>query len=388
MKKKLHNIVTIITQNYLSVIHATYTMIRNTLIDSFISLVKIDATSKNEKVVVDFIKEYLEDTGFQIETDNSFEVTGSNTGNLIIKVGTGGDFMLTSHLDTAMTTQNQIPEVDDKKIKSNGKTILGGDNRAGVCVLINLLKLVSQDPSKYKDFTICFTTCEETTLAGSKNLHPGGNIKRGFVFDSSLRPGNFIYSACGAKRFQITVIGRAAHSGIEPENGINAIEILCKGVANVQQGRIDETTTANIGLIAGGLGVNIVPERATITGEVRSFDEEKVEEIAFKIYDTVGVEAFNLGATIDYDSEWDFKPYVIDEDDLTFLEISEAIKKSGLTPVPKISLGGSDANSYNENGIKSVNIGIGAQKPHSNEEFILIEDLEKAFEIALNLVKK
>ncbi|MBE2281083.1 MAG: M20/M25/M40 family metallo-hydrolase, partial [Ignavibacteriaceae bacterium] len=166
------------------------------------------------------------------------------------------------------------------------------------------------------------------------------------------------------------------------------IEILCKGVANVQQGRIDETTTANIGLISGGAGVNIVPERAAITGEVRSFNEEKVEEIAFKIYDTIGVEAFNLGATIDYDSEWDFKPYELDETDLTYLEISEAIKKAGLVPVPKISLGGSDANSYNESGIKSVNIGIGAQKPHSNEEFILIEDLEKSFEIALNLVKK
>ncbi len=204
----------------------------------------------------------------------------------------------------------------------------------------------------------------------------------------AYRPGNFVYSSCGSLGFKIKVIGKASHSGIAPEKGINSLQIAAKAISNLPLGRIDDETTINIGILKGGTAVNVIPEITELDGEIRSFDIDKVESY-FKIcLDTFKREAEGLGGKIEFDSVWDFKPYSVPEDSYVFKEIKSALEKVGLKPAPRISLGGSDANSLNENGIVSVNLGIGAQNPHSNDEFVYIEDLVKNVEIALELVKE
>jgi tripeptide aminopeptidase len=244
------------------------------------------------------------------------------------------------------------------------------------------------DKIPVKDFTVAFTTCEETTLFGSKHLGLNGQIKYGFVFDSGYRPGNFIYSACGALGFKIKVIGKASHSGIAPEKGINSLQIVSKAISQLPLGRIDDESTMNIGILKSGSAVNVIPEIAELDGEVRSFDVTKVEKYFNLALDIFNKEAEQVGGKIEVDSFWDFKPYTVSENSLVFKETFRVLEKVGLKPTPKISLGGSDANSLNEKGIESVNLGIGAQNPHSNDEFIFIEDLVKSAEIALELVKK
>jgi tripeptide aminopeptidase len=188
--------------------------------------------------------------------------------------------------------------------------------------------------------------------------------------------------------FKMKVIGKASHSGISPEKGINSLLIASKAISKLPLGRIDSESTMNIGILKGGSAVNVIPEVTELDGEVRSFDVKKVEEY-FKItLDRFKKEADTLGGKIEVDSFWDFKPYTIPESSYVFEETIRVLKKVGLEPTPKISLGGSDANSLNEKGIQSVNLGIGAQNPHSNDEFIYIEDLVKSAEIALELVRK
>lgn len=358
------------------------------LIDLFIRIAKIDALSGNEKPLAEFIKSFLSKFNYNISEDDSKLFSGSNTGNLICKIGEGGSFIMTAHLDTARPTLNIKPKILEDKIVSSGDTVLGVDNRAGVTVLLFLLEKIAKEKIPVKDFTVVFTTCEETTLFGSKYLGVNGNIKYGFVFDSGYRPGNFIYSACGAMGFKMKVIGKASHSGISPEKGINSILIASRAINNLPLGRIDDESTMNIGILKGGSAVNVIPEITELDGEIRSFDLQKVEHYLNVTIAAFRKEADILGGKIEVESFWDFKPYTIPENSFVFKEIVRVMKQVGLNPIPKISLGGSDANSLNEKGIQSVNLGIGAQNPHSNDEFIFIEDLVKSAEIALELVKK
>lgn len=358
------------------------------LIDLFIRIAKIDALSGNEKPLAEFIKSFLAKFNYNISEDDSKLFSGSNTGNLICKIGEGGSFIMTAHLDTARPTLNIKPKILEDKIVSSGDTVLGVDNRAGVTVLLFLLEKIAKEKIPVKDFTVVFTTCEETTLFGSKYLGVNGNIKYGFVFDSGYRPGNFIYSACGAMGFKIKVIGKASHSGISPEKGINSLLIASRAINNLPLGRIDDESTMNIGILKGGSAVNVIPEITELDGEIRSFDLQKVEHYLNVTIAAFRKEADILGGKIEVESFWDFKPYTIPENSFVFKEIVRVMKQVGLNPIPKISLGGSDANSLNEKGIQSVNLGIGAQNPHSNDEFIFIEDLVKSAEIALELVKK
>jgi len=358
------------------------------LIDFFLEIAKINALSENEKPLADYIKSFLSKLNFQVEEDNSQQFTGSNTGNIICKVGNGGDFVLISHLDTARPTMNVNPIISDEKITSSGDTVLGVDNRVGVSVLLNLLERISREKIIVKDFTVAFTTCEESTLLGSKNLELDEKIKYGFVFDSGYRPGDFIYSACGSIGFSVKILGKASHSGISPENGINSMQVAAKVISQLPLGRIDEETTMNIGILKSGSAVNVIPELAELEGEIRSFNLQKVEDYFEEMKKLFYQEADKIGAKIEIMHFWDFLPYTISENSYSFKEISRVLTNVGLVPIPKISLGGSDANSLNGRGIQSVNIGIGAQNPHSNDEFIFIEDLLKTAEIAMELVKK
>ena len=358
------------------------------LIELFIQLAKIDALSGNEKPLADFIKTFLSDLGYKVEEDNAKTKTGSNSGNLICKVGNGGDFVLLSHMDTARTTINVKPIIQDDKITSSGDTVLGVDNRAGVSVLLYTLEKIAKEKIPVKDFTVAFTTCEETTLYGSQNLGVNGGIKKGFILDSGYRPGNFIYSACGAMGFEMKIIGRASHSGIAPEKGINAMQIAAKAISKLPLGRIDEETTMNIGILNSGSAVNVIPELAELEGEVRSFDLKKAESYFNLLSTTFKDEVESAGAKMELNYFWDFMPYTVPENSEVYNEIVRALKAVGLTPTPKISLGGSDANSLNGKGIQSINLGIGAQNPHANDEFIYIEDLVKSAEIAFELVRK
>ena len=360
----------------------------NRLLNLFLQLTQINALSGNEKPLADFIKKFLADLGLNVIEDNSKSKTGSDTGNLICQIGDGGDFVLLSHMDTARPTIDVKPIIKEDRIVSSGDTVLGVDNRAGVSVLLYTLEKIANEKIPVKDFTVAFTTCEETTLFGSQNLGVNGKIKKGYIFDSGYRPGNFICSACGAIAFKLKIIGRASHSGIAPEKGINAMRIAANAISKLPLGRIDEETTMNIGTLTSGSAVNVIPESAVLEGEVRSFDLKKAEKYFNLVANTFKEEAESANAKMELNHYWDFMPYTISESSEVYQELVRAIKAVGLTPNPQISLGGSDANSLNGRGIQSINLGIGAQNPHGNDEFIYIEDLVKSAEIALELVRK
>jgi tripeptide aminopeptidase len=357
------------------------------LVDSFIKIARIEGLSGKEKPIAFFIKSFLTSLNLNFIEDDSKEKTGSDTGNIICKIGNGGDFLLSCHMDTARSTRDMKPVFLEDRITSDGTTVLGIDNRVGVTVLLELIKKIITEKIPHQDFTVVFTTCEETTLGGSLNLQIDDNIKRAFVFDSYMSPGKYIASSVGAACYKIKVIGKAAHSGIAPEKGINALTITAEAITKVKFGKINSDTTCNIGVISGGTATNVVPDLIELDGEVRSKENEHVQKYVEEIKHVFEEVSAKHNGKVEFSWYWDFMPFNLSDSNKVILEIEEAIKKADLNPERVLSYGGSDANSYNGRGIEAVNIGIGAQNPHANNEFILLDDLDNAFLIALELVK-
>jgi tripeptide aminopeptidase len=356
------------------------------LIDLFLEVARIEGTSGHERAVADHVRRFLEGLGMEVHEDDAAALSGGNCGNLVARAGSGGDVVLMSHMDTARPSGQSRAIVHPDRITSDGTTVLGVDDRAGIAMLLHAAEQALRHGRGRKDFTLGFTVCEETTLVGSNTIRFDPAIRGAVLFDSSLRPGNFICRSYGCQHVLVTVHGRASHSGIAPEKGISAIAVAAKAIARLPLGRVDPETTANVGIIRGGSATNVVPEEAALDAEVRSVHPARVEELVARFRACFEEEAARAGARLEFRAEWDFMPYTVDESSVLFGRVATALAAVGLAPTPQVSAGGSDANSLNARGLPAINLGIGAQNPHGNDEFILLEDLEKGAAIALALL--
>ncbi len=357
-------------------------------ISLFMELVKISATSSREKPVADFIRTRLNGSSIKITEDQAYESGQGNSGNLICTFGNGGDTMLTCHMDTPLDTKDTVPVRHKDRITSDGSTLLGVDNRLGVTTLLRLLETASQNPEQFTDFTVVFTICEESTLGGSKALKQSEAITQAFVFDSSLRPGHYIKGSYGAMTWELTINGKSAHAGLAPEKGINAIHIASRIIQNLPNGRMDDKTTFNVAKINGGRASNVIPDKVVISGEIRSWKEEDVEAQVANLDKVAQEVCSDMQGSFSLNAEWVFEPFLIPEDASIINRIATHYKKLGLSSESHIAAGGSDANSFNKRGLPALNLGIGAQKPHSTEEFVLLEDMMINLELAKALVAK
>lgn len=360
------------------------------LIQIFLELSKIDAIAKAERPVADYIKFFFNRLNISVKEDFSAKRTFSNTGNLVIRIGSGrSEFAMIAHMDTAFPTTNVNPRVKPDKIASDGITPIGADDRVGIAVLLYAVEHALYNEIPIRDFALAFTTCGETTMAGAKALDFGGMIKTAYVFDAAYKPGVFINHTAGAKQFLIEVTGRSSNIAINPDKGINAISIAANAIAQLQLGMVEPEVTANIGRIDGGSYLNLIPEKSGVQGEVRSFDKELNNTVMHRIRRTFEKEVRkHKGAKLDVKTRWEYEPLLIPEDDPICLHAIEAIRRVGLVPIPEKSMAGSAASSLYMRKVKAINLGIGVQKPHAKDEFIMMEDFINITKIALELIKK
>ncbi len=357
------------------------------LIDLFIDLIKIDGVSKHERNVADFILEYLEKLGVSAEEDNAGLHIQGSSGNIIAHMlgdGQGIPIILAAHMDTVSSTLRLKPVIKNGKIQSDGETILGADDRAGIAAILEAINIIIENKIPHGPIELIFTVGEEQGLLGARNLDitkiQGKHV---FVFDSSDVLGNIVNKTPICKGFTIKVKGRPAHAGVEPEKGINAIKAAALGLSKLDLGRIDEDTTANVGIIRGGEGINIVPEEVTLEGEVRSFDRLRMKDTLNRIFAAFnGLEKVEVSNS----SELLFDLISVDEEDITARIIKETMEKCGYTPRFVRVGGGSDANAFGEKGLKALNIGIGCLNCHTKVEEIALKDLCSAANLGKELI--
>ena len=239
------------------------------------------------------------------------------------------------------------------------------------------------------NFVVVFTVAEEIGMFGAKHVDLSPyNIRMGFVFDCSKRPGVFIRSAVGCSLYTARFTGRPAHAGVSPEKGVSAIRMAALAVSRIAMGRLSPSMTSNVGTIRGGTATNVVAEECTIEGEVRAFEPADIDAHIGEIRDAFAEVAQNLGGQVHLDVSVDFSPFTLDPASEAFRLTEEVLSSLGLSPDPITYLGGSDANALNALGIPCVNLGIGAQNPHGNDEFILLEDLDASARIARELIRR
>lgn len=356
------------------------------LIGLFTEVARINGTSENERAVADHLRRFLENLGLKVHEDEAHRESGGNCGNLIARAGHGGDMALMAHMDTARPSGASTAILHNDRLTSDGTTVLGVDNRAGIAMLLFAAEKFLAQGAANPNFTLAFTVSEETSLAGSRFITFDPRIRMAVLFDSSHRPGNFICRSYGCQTIRATFRGRAAHSGIAPEKGINSIAAAARAISRLPLGRIDDEATSNVGIIRGGSATNVVPEETYLEAEVRSCRPERVDQIVAGFREVFAEEAARAGAALTIASRWDFEPYEVDEGSELYRRVAAALWAAGLDPCPRISAGGSDANSLNARGMPAINLGIGAQNPHGDDEFILLEDLEKGAQIALALL--
>jgi tripeptide aminopeptidase len=360
---------------------------RDLIVKKFLDLAVIEGTPLHEKRVATYVRKELARSGILTE-ELAINVDGAESGNILCTLPSTDlrkpVTLLCAHLDTVQSTNDLKPVVEEDRIRSDGSTILGADNRAGVAALIYLLQAVHEESLPTKNVAVLFTVAEEIGMVGAQNIDTTrfGEIESVFVFDCSRRPGIFIQHCYGCLKFILSVRGKSAHAGVAPEKGINAIAITAAIIASLRQGKLEDEATLNIGTIQGGNATNVVPSSVRCDGEIRGPSMESIDYHFDAMKHTADHIAQKSGGSVSIEGSLAFAPFYIGENSKPFRQAASIIRRAGLEPQPIRYTGGSDANAFNAMGIPAINLGIGAQQPHSTDEFILIGDLVKTAELA------
>ena len=366
-------------------------MDKERVLKAFIELAKIDSPSWAEGRIAAHLEQELQVMGFTVGFDGSAEAVGSDTGNLIARLpGTApGRIMLAAHMDNVEPCEGIEPVVgDDGVVRSQGDTVLGADDKAGVAAILEAVRSVLEAGRPRPEIHVLFTTCEEQSLLGAKALPDGvfeGDIPC-FVLDADGAPGTLVIGAPYHYSFQATFTGKAAHAGVEPEAGRSAIQMAACAIAAMELGRLDGDTTANVGMVEGGRAVNIVPDLCTVSGECRSLYADKAEALRARITQALEEGAQRFGGAADVQWELDYPGILYSDDDPLVAKAAEVAQAVGLVPRLVFSGGGADTNVLATKGTRPLTLGIGMKDFHSLTEHIAVKDLEDTARFAEALI--
>jgi tripeptide aminopeptidase len=352
-------------------------------------LVQIDSPSRGEIAMAERVRTVLEACGFDIQDDGS----GPSCGNVIGRLNPVGDtrdrLLFCAHLDVVEPCRGVRPSLQNGRIVSDGRTVLGADAKAGVAAMLEVAQII-RDLSLEAwagPLEFLLTWGEEVGHAGAKALGPEALASRyGFVLDALLPTGCIITAAPGYDAFVVRVRGRAAHAGVEPERGISAIAVAAHAIDSLQWGRLDAETTANIGLISGGSVRNAVPEYVELEGEVRSLDPGLLQQRGRAISDAFSRAAATFGAQVDVDLHSVYRGYRLGVDAPSVDIARRAWESIGGTARLEAIGGGSDANELHAAGLECCVLGIGAEACHSVREHIPVDELVRLTEWVLAII--
>jgi tripeptide aminopeptidase len=360
------------------------------LVRRFEELVRVYSPSRNEREIMDYIKRQVAELGYDAFEDNANETIDGNAGNVIVTVkgnADGPSVMISAHVDNVEPCKDVEPVIEDGVIKSKGDTILGADDKAGVAAMLELLSVMAESGFKHSGVQLVFTISEEIGLHGAKALDMSkSSVDYAYILDAEGPVGTVVIAAPYQDSFEVEYKGRAAHAGVNPEYGINAIVAASKAICGMKLGRIDDETSANVGIIDGGRAGNIVPDSANVFAECRSIDKSKLETQAHHMIECFKVGADEVGADVMIRRIRPYNGYLVSNDDPIVKNVFKAAEKIGMQPNAMKSGGGSDTNVYAANGISAVNLGVGYERVHSAEESISISALVSLAKLLVVLV--
>ncbi|BAE82901.1 M20/M25/M40 family metallo-hydrolase [Desulfitobacterium hafniense] len=364
------------------------------LIASFCDLVAIDSLSYRERDMADELLRRLKRLGFEVWEDDAGPKIGGSAGNIIAKLKGIVDkeaLLFTAHMDTVQPGTAKTPLLSGKRIHTDGTTVLGGDDAAGIACILEMAASLREHKLDHGDIYVIFTVAEEMGLQGAKNLNPAVMEKvkanYGFVLDDAGKAGGVVAAAPAHVKRHITIRGKSAHAGVEPEKGIDAVRIMAEAVYHMQLGRLDEETTANLGMIKGGEAGNTVCGQLEILGEVRSRNPEKLTKQLKAMQRGFEEAARNWGGAVEFEDELLYGAIDLRRHpDLQKL-LEKAAEKIGLPMDYHSSGGGSDANILNSLGFPCVTLSSAFYAMHTVQEYVDIEEMIRLTEFMLSITQ-
>ncbi|WP_291258989.1 M20/M25/M40 family metallo-hydrolase [Fusobacterium sp.] len=364
---------------------------RERMINNFIEMARISSPSLKEREMADYVKKQLQDLGMEVFEDGAGEKEGGNAGNIIGILRNLGKkrILLSAHMDTVLPCDKVNPIIENGIIKSDGTTVLGGDDKAGIANIIEAIRTIKENNLDHPEIIVVFSIAEEIGLLGAKNF----DIEKyspnyTFVLDSSGKPGIGIIQTPFSAKGKMKIIGKPAHAGIAPENGINALTVAAHAITKIKLGRIDSETTSNIGVVRGGEAVNIVMPEVTLQYEARSFSGEKLDNLLTETDRVFKEMCKEFGAEFENGVTKGYSGYRLEDSEEILNIFRKACAQVEVECVTKPTGGGSDSNIYNEKGYKALTIGIGMTKVHTKDEYIEIEDMVKTANLVVEILKE
>jgi len=350
------------------------------MVEQFMEMVCIDSESGNEARFIEYLRPELEKLGAEAQTDDY--------GNLIAKLpGKKSDvtdpILLSCHADTVQPGVGIEPVLEGGVIRSAGDTILGADDKAGIAEMLEALRIAPVRPP----VEVAISRQEEVGLLGVKNLdYSRITARRGFLLDNDTLD-TIVIGGPSYFAIDVAITGRSAHAGMEPEKGINAIAAAARAIGGLKLGRLDEETTANVGVIRGGITRNGVPESCTFLAECRSLDHAKAQRLADAMVATIRERAETTGATVEITVDNLCRAVDIPEDAPTVRIAKRALRTVGIEARTTFITGFTDASIYNNHGIEMAVVGIGAREEHATTEHIHVADMEKALKMLVEILR-
>jgi tripeptide aminopeptidase len=362
---------------------------RERLLDDFVRLCEIESPSRNERAVADAVRAELEGLGLQVEEDGTGSETGSNAGNLLARIaGPEGarTILLCAHLDTVPLAGPVEVRQENGVLTNRHEAILGADNKAAVATILAAARRLEIEGAPV-GVELLFTTCEEHALAGAKAFDPARlRSEFGYVFDHASPIGELVTASPTYYRLEADFRGRAAHAGIRPEDGHNAIVAAAKAIAALEIGRLDESTTANVGQIEGGTAANVVAERCKVVLEARSLDDARAGDVVSAMVDAISASASDLECDVETAVERLFRGYKLARTAPVVEVAAEALRSTGIEPVYINTGGGSDANALIPAGLPVLNMANGTARNHQPDESVTVDALETTLDLTLAIV--
>ncbi len=363
---------------------------RDPLVELFLKLVSIDSESFKEGEAARFVVDLLQGWGVKVGRDRAGRAIGSDADNLYVKLPSrvkAPPLLLSAHLDTVSPGSGVRPVVGRRTIRSAGRTVLGADDKAGVAIILDILRDAAEGRLRAGPLEALFSIAEEEGVLGIRHARLGRlKARQALVLDGTGEAGVIVNAAPAHDVLDFVFRGRRAHAGVEPEKGVNAISGAARAVARMKLGRLDAETTANIGIIEGGCATNIVPEEVRVRGEVRSRNPAKLERQRERMIEAArAVE--EEGLEVEVRVERAYEGYLVPASDPLVRTIKRAGAAEGLRMRVRPSGGGSDANFLNASGIRAVVLNTGAYEPHSEREYLDLAEFKRSSAVCRRVVE-
>lgn len=360
---------------------------RRRLHDTFTTLCRIPSPTGDERACADWITEQLESFGLTVDEDDAGGAVGSSAGNLLARVP-GADsrsILFCAHMDTVPPTAPVEPVQVNGGWENANEGILGADNKAAVAALLELARILTAgDEPPPVGVELLFTVAEETGLNGAREFDVSKLLSQfGYVFDHASPWGEVIVSSPSHVAITAEIRGKAAHAGLHPEQGVNAIVAAAAAITAMPQGRLDEHTTANVGTVVGGTAPNVVADRCVIEAEVRSVVQERVDSFVTMAVDALEDAADSAGCDLDITLQQTFTGYVLDATEPSLQLAQRALRRAGYEPRLVATGGGADANAFRVNGFECTNLANGTERAHERSERVSNASLEAGLEVLL-----